>query len=70
LYCTFYGEKNSIIDFKTSSKPKRKDWIDNYFMQGAGYSVMWEEMTKIPISNIAIIIAVDGKNLNFYGKKR
>ena len=50
--------KNHIIDFKTSSKPKKKEWIDNYFMQGSAYAVMWEEMTNIPIAYIAIIIAV------------
>ena len=50
--------KNHIIDFKTSSKPKKKEWIDNYFMQGSAYSVMWEEMTGVPVPYIAIIIAV------------
>jgi len=65
----FMGKK-TVIDFKTSSKPKRKDWIENYFMQGAGYSVMWEEMTKIPISNIAIIIAVDGEEPQLFMEKR
>ena len=50
--------KTHIIDFKTSNKPKKWEWIDNYFMQGSAYSVMWEEMTGIPIPYIAIIIAV------------
>ena len=50
--------KPHIIDFKTSNKPKKWEWIDNYFMQGSAYSVMWEEMTGIPIPYIAIIIAV------------
>ena len=50
--------KPHIIDFKTSNKPKKWEWIDNYFMQGAAYSVMWEEMTGVPIPYIAIIIAV------------
>ena len=50
--------RNHIIDFKTSNKPKKWEWIDNYFMQGSAYSVMWEEMTGVPIPNIAIIIAV------------
>ena len=53
----FRGKKH-IIDFKTSSKPKKEEWIDNYFMQGSAYSVMWEEMTGISIPYIAIIIAV------------
>ena len=50
--------KPHIIDFKTSNKPKKWEWIDNYFMQGSAYSVMWEEMTGIPIPYMAIIIAV------------
>ena len=50
--------KPHIIDFKTSNKPKKWEWIDNYFMQGSAYSVMWEEMTGISIPYMAIIIAV------------
>ena len=53
-----YRGKPHIIDFKTSNKPKKWEWIDNYFMQGSAYSVMWEEMTGVPIPYIAIIIAV------------
>ena len=62
--------KDFIIDFKTSNKPKKWEWIDNYFMQGAGYSVMWEEMTKIPIPNIAIIIAVADDEPQVFLEKR
>ena len=50
--------KTHIIDFKTSNKPKKWEWIDNYFMQGSAYSVMSEEMTAVPVPYIAIIIAV------------
>ena len=50
--------KPHIIDFKTSTNPKKWEWIDNYFMQGSAYSVMWEEMTGISIPYMAIIIAV------------
>ena len=50
--------KTHIIDFKTSNKPKKWEWIDNYFMQGSAYAGMWEEMTGIAIPYIAIIIAV------------
>ena len=50
--------KTHIIDFKTSNKPKKWEWIDTYFMQGSAYSVMWEEMTGVPVPYIAIIIAV------------
>jgi len=51
--------KLSIIDFKTSRKVKKKEWIEHYFMQAAGYAVMFEELTKTPIVNLVILIAVD-----------
>jgi len=62
--------KDYIIDFKTANKSKKWEWIDNYFMQGAGYSVMWEEMTKMPIPNIAIIIAVADSEPQVFLEKR
>ena len=42
----FRGKKH-IIDFKTSNKPKKWEWIDNYFMQGSSLLVMWEEMAYV-----------------------
>jgi genome maintenance exonuclease 1 len=50
----------SIIDFKTSTKEKREDWIQNYFEQGTAYSLMYEEMTGRTVEQIVIIISVDG----------
>lgn len=55
-----YAEVPSIIDFKTSRKEKRKEWIDNYFEQGTAYSLMYEEMTGIQIHQVVVIISVDG----------
>lgn len=49
----------SIIDFKTSMKPKRVDWIKNYFMQESAYAIMWEERTGQPITQLVTIISVD-----------
>jgi len=49
----------SVIDFKTSMKPKRLDWIKNYFMQESAYAIMWEERTGQPITQLVTIISVD-----------
>jgi genome maintenance exonuclease 1 len=49
----------SIIDFKTSRKPKQTNWITNYFMQESAYAIMWEERTGKPIVQLVTIIAVD-----------
>lgn len=50
----------SIIDFKTSTRHKRREWILNYFEQGTAYSLMYEEMTGIQINQIVVIVSVDG----------
>lgn len=47
----------SIIDYKTSRKEKRKEWIDDYFIQTACYSYMLTEMFGINIEQIVVIIA-------------
>ena len=54
-----FDGKLSIIDFKTSRKPKRKNYIQNYFMQEAAYSIMWEERTRMPITQLVTILAVN-----------
>ena len=63
----------AVIDFKTSSKPKKERWIDNYFMQSSAYAFMFEELTDIPINKIVIAIALENlgtqifiKNANDY----
>ena len=54
-----YDGVPSIIDFKTSLKPKREDWILNYFEQCTCYSLMYEEMTGVQCKQLVVMIAVD-----------
>ena len=53
-----FDNKISIVDFKTSSKLKKPEWIHDYYKQAAGYAVMWEERTGIPITQLVIIVTV------------
>jgi genome maintenance exonuclease 1 len=62
--------KLSVIDFKTSSKPKDRDDIYNYFMQTAAYAVSFEERTGIPIGRLVIIMAVDNDDPRLFIEKR
>ena len=52
-----YNGQLSIIDFKTSRKPKKEEWIDDYYMQTFAYKLMFEEMTGIEIQQIVILVA-------------
>ena len=50
----------SIVDFKTSRKPKKEEWITNYFIQASFYAAAFYERTSIPIKQGVILITVDG----------
>jgi len=52
-----YNGVPSVIDFKTSRKPKKEEWIDDYYMQTFAYKLMFEEMTGIEIKQIVILVA-------------
>lgn len=60
----------SIIDFKTSRKTKKEEWIESYFLQTTVYSMMFEWMYKIKIPQIAILIAVDHDDPQLFVKDR
>ena len=59
----------SIVDFKTSRKPKKEEYIQNYFMQASFYAAAFYEMTGIPIKRSVILIAVDGEDPQVFVKK-
>ena len=52
-----YDGKLSIIDFKGSTRKKRKKDITNYFLQATAYAIAWQERTGIPIHNFVILIS-------------
>lgn len=61
-----YKDELSIIDFKTSRKEKREEWIESYFLQATAYALMYYEMTGIFAKNIVILVSVDdGENQEF-----
>ena len=58
-----------VLDFKTSSKPKRKEWVEDYFIQCAAYAAMFYEMTGIPIKDMVIAIMVEGTEPQIFKEK-
>lgn len=51
--------KLSIIDFKTSRKLKKREWIKNYFMQESFYAVAFEERVGKPITQLVTLVMTD-----------
>jgi len=54
-----WNKKPSIIDFKTSRKFKKKEWITKYFEQLSCYSKMFEERTGECLNQIVVVMTVD-----------
>ncbi len=46
----------AIIDFKTAKKIKKREWIEDYFMQGCAYALAHNEMFDTDIKKIAILM--------------
>ena len=65
-----FDGKLSVIDFKTASKQKRSDWIENYFMQCSAYAVMYEELYREPINRLVVIIGVDDDEPQLFEQRR
>lgn len=65
-----YEGKLCVIDFKTASKPKQRDWIHGYFMQTSAYAVMFEELTGVPVGRLLIIMGVDNHDPLIFKEKR
>ena len=51
-----YKGEATIMDFKQTNKPKKREWIDDYFLQGAAYANAHNEMYGTDISRIAIFM--------------
>ncbi len=49
----------SIIDFKTSTKSKRADWMSGYFQQCATYSYMVYERIQLMVPQTVLIVATE-----------
>ena len=54
-----YDGELAIIDFKTSKKPKPREWIEHYFVQAMAYGCMLYEMKNISIKKLVIIKACE-----------
>ena len=59
----------SIIDYKTSKRPKPRKYVESYFIQEAAYAAMFYERTGVPIKQIVTVIAVDDNEPQVFVEK-
>ena len=51
-----YENKETIIDFKQSNRPKKDEWIDDYYLQCAAYSLAHNKVHGSHITQAAILL--------------
>lgn len=57
----------AIIDFKTTKKPKKREWIDDYFLQGSAYAMAHNSVYGTNINRTVIMMIVwDGAEAGRY----
>ena len=54
-----WNGKLSVVDFKSSTNQKKKEKIENYFMQCTAYAIMYEEIVGVPIEQIVVLIGTE-----------
>jgi RecB family exonuclease len=64
-----YDGELAIIDFKTSKKPKPREWIDHYFVQCMAYGCMLYELTGISVKKLVIIMACENGECIVYEER-
>jgi len=61
-----YRGKPAIVDFKQSNKPKKREWIEDYFCQLAAYALAHDLLHGTNIDNAVVLMAVrDGTTAEF-----
>ena len=63
----FDGEL-AVIDFKTSTKEKKEDWVEHYFVQETAYAAMFLERSGIEVKKIVTLIAVEDGSIQVFQK--
>ena len=64
-----YEGELAIIDFKTSKKPKPREWIEHYFVQCMAYGCMLYELTGISVKKLVIIMACENGECVVYEER-
>ena len=61
-----YKGKPSIIDFKQTNKPKKREWIEDYFLQLAAYSEAHDKVHGTSIDQgVIMMMSQDGTPQEF-----
>ncbi len=59
--CGIYSGRESIVDFKQTNKPKKREWIDDYFVQLGAYAMAHDVVYKTCIDQGVVLMCSKDK---------
>lgn len=59
-----HNNSTSIIDYKQTNKPKKKEWIDDYFIQLCAYAIAHNKLYDTKINKGVIMMCVREDDFN------
>jgi ATP-dependent exoDNAse (exonuclease V) beta subunit len=65
-----YNGVPSIIDFKTSTKERKDEWNESYYIQGSAYAEMFGERTGMEISQVVILVVTEDGTVQEFIKEK
>ena len=60
----------SIIDFKTSTKERKDEYNESYYIQGSAYAEMYKERTGVDISQVVILVVTEDGTVQEFIKQK
>lgn len=67
LVCSWNGVR-SIVDYKTSRKEKKEEWIEDYFVQSTIYGMMVNELFDLDVKQIVIVLMIEHEHPQVFVK--
>lgn len=64
LLCRFGGEI-VVVDFKTSERSKKSEWLESYWLQLSAYGLMWRER-GVTVNKTVIIMPCDDGHMDVH----
>lgn len=61
-----YENELAIIDFKSSTEPKKREWIENYVAQECAYAMMYFERTGIKVKKLVTLVACEDGEIQVF----
>lgn len=60
----------SVIDFKSSTNPRKEEYNENYYVQASAYCEMFEERTGTPVNQIVILVVTENGEVQEFVKNK